>query len=478
VTLALAACGGSKREVLPAPRTPAPAPPLRPLPAKPRPARELAAVVTVVDGDTGRLLRHGLVALGRHARHVDRTGRARLPLGRRAALPVRVWVRGYSPRLVRLPFARRLSGIVRMYKPAVQWPMYGATPERTQAHPTIRLRPPFRTIWARGLGGLVEFPAVVSDGIAYVTNYRGSVRALSMRNGRLAWRTDTRAKMAASPAVWRDLLVVHGMDGVVRVFRRSNGKVLRRFVVGSPIESSPVVRDGVDYFGAWNGSVYALDLRRNRLRWRYVSGYKITSSAALAGGTLYIGDYGGRLLALTAGTGRLRWAGSVNGRIYGTPAVAGGRVFVPSSTGGSLTAFSIGGARLWRVSTGSYVYSSPAVWKGRVFFGSYNGLLYGVSASSGRVGWAVSTGGAVSGAAVVVDGVVYAGSFAHRILGVDARSGRVLLRFPHGEYVPVSGNGGRLLLHGYSTIWAVQPRGKPTVSPASPLPTSHTRSSR
>ena len=71
--------------------------------------------------------------------------------------------------------------------------------------------------------------------------------------------------------------------------------------------------------------------------------------------------------------------------------------------------------------------------------------------------WTVSTGGAVSGAAVVVDGVVYAGSFAHRILGVDARSGRVLLRFPHGEYVPVSGNGGRLLLHGYSTIWAVAP---------------------
>jgi eukaryotic-like serine/threonine-protein kinase len=133
-------------------------------------------------------------------------------------------------------------------------------------------------------------------------------------------------------------------------------------------------------------------------------------------------------------------------------------VFVPSSDGGSLTAFSLGGSRLWSVYTGSYVYSSPAVWAGRVFFGSYNGLLYGVSAASGRVGWAVPTGGAVSGAAVVVDGVVYAGSFAHRILGVDARTGRVLLRFPHGEYVPVSGNGGRLLFHGYSTIWAVQPR--------------------
>ena len=70
----------------------------------------------------------------------------------------------------------------------------------------------------------------------------------------------------------------------------------------------------------------------------------------------------------------------------------------------------------------------------------------------------MQTGGPVSGAPAVVDGVAYAGSFAHRIVGVDAKSGRVLLRFPHGEYVPVSGGGRRLLLHGYSRIYAVERR--------------------
>jgi outer membrane protein assembly factor BamB len=147
----------------------------------------------------------------------------------------------------------------------------------------------------------------------------------------------------------------------------------------------------------------------------------------------------------------------VNGRIYGTPAVAAGRVFVPSSTGDSLTAFSIRGRFLWRVSTGSYVYSSPAVWGGRVFFGAYNGVFYGVSAASGRVLWEVGAGGPISGAAVVVDGVAYAGSFAHRIVGVDARTGGVVLNFRHGQYVPVSGDGMRLLFHGYSSLYAVEP---------------------
>ena len=92
-----------------------------------------------------------------------------------------------------------------------------------------------------------------------------------------------------------------------------------------------------------------------------------------------------------------------------------------------------------------------------MLFGSYTGRFYGVSAASGRVLWEVGTGGPISGAAVVVDGVAYAGSFAGRIVGVDARTGRVALNFHHGHYVPVSGDGMRLLLHGYSSLYAVEP---------------------
>jgi outer membrane protein assembly factor BamB len=425
--------------------------------AKAKPKR-FQVVVTVVDGDTGRRVRGAVVRTGRLADRANRKGNAQLRLRRRAPLVVSVTARGYRERNVRLPFQRRRRFVVRVYQPGLQWPMYGATPTRSQAQTAIGVRPPFRVVWSRGLGSLIEFPAVVSEGVAYIGNVRGTVSALSMRDGTILWRHKIRGgKMAGSPAVVGDDVIVHGMDGVVRVLDRRTGRLRFAVRVGSPIESSPVVRDRIDYFGAWNGRVYALDLRTRRFRWVFSGGYKITSSAALAGRTLYIGDYGGRLLALAPGTGRLRWSAGVNGQIYGTPAVWGGRVFVPSSNGGSLTAFTTRGRYLWRIHTGSYVYSSPAVWAGRVFFGSYNGLLYCVSAWSGRIGWTVPTGGPVSGAPTVVGGVVYAGSFAHRIVAADARSGRVLLRFPHGEYVPVSGSGGRLLLHGFSRVYAVEP---------------------
>ena len=415
-------------------------------------------LVTVVDGDTQGRVARARVTIGRRTRATNRAGVAAVPIRRRTALLVTARHRGYIPRTVRLSFRRHPRSSIRLYQRGLQWPIYGVTPQRTQAQAAIRMRPPFEVVWSRGVGSLVEFPAVVWEGVAYVGNYRGTIFAIETRAGHVVWTYDPPGgKMASSPAVAGDELVVHGMDGIVRVLDRRNGRLRWSYRIGSPIESSPVVDRGIDYFGSWSGTVYALDLRRRQLAWTYRSGYKITSSASLNGGTVFIGDYGGRLLALSK-RGRLRWSRSVNGRIYGTPAVAGGRVFVGSSTGGSLTAFSVGGRHLWTRGTGSYVYSSPAVSGGRVYFGSYNGLLYCVEARSGATVWTVGAGGPVSGAAAVVGGVAYAGSTHGSIVGADARTGRVVLRFPHGEYVPISGSGGRLLLHGYSRIYGVRSR--------------------
>lgn len=417
--------------------------------------------VSVIDGDTHAKIRTATVRIGANRDRVSRKAIARLRVRHRRLLPVTAWAPHYARRTVRLAFSKNRWRTLYLYRPSLQWPMYGVVPARTQVQSGIHIRPPMRIAWSRGMGSLIEFPAVVSDGVAFIGNSHGVIRAISMKTGRIAWRRDTGDRMAASPAIVGDEIIAHTMStGHVFVLNRYNGAILHRYTIGSPIESSPVVHDGIDYFGDWAGTIYAFDLSRGRVKWTYSSGYKITSSAALYGGKVFIGDYGGRLLALNPANGSLNWSASVNGRIYGTPAIAGGRVFVPSSSGGSLTAFSVTGRRLWSRSTGSYVYSSPAVWGGRVFVGSYNGLLYGLSASSGSTLWTASAGGRISGAAVVVDGIVYAGT-TRRIIGVDARSGRVRFTFAHGDYVPVSGNGQRLLFHGFSRLYALEPKHSP-----------------
>ena len=423
------------------------------------PRKPVKLVVAVIDGDRNRRIRGARVDLWRRHDVTDRQGLAEIRVPWRRPLTVTVTARRYTRRVVYVTFHRSRKTTIRIYRPALQWPLYGANASRTQSQSQLALRPPFRVVWSRGLGGLIEFPAIVWDGVAYIGNARATIRAVSMRTGQVIWRHDTRGgELASSPAVAGNDLVYHGMDGWVYVLDRRTGRLRWRLEIGSPIESSPIVGGGLDYFGDWSGRVYGLDLPRHRIRWERSFGAKITSSASIVGGRLFIGDYAGRIWALDPRTGATRWVGGVNGRIYGTPAVAGGRVFVPSSDGRSLTAFTVTGRRLWSVYPGAYVYSSPAAWGGRVFFGSYNGVFYCVSASSGRILWEVPAGGSVSGAAVVVDGVAYAGSFGHEIVGVDARTGRVLLRFPHGYYVPVSGNGQRLLLHGFSRLYAVEPR--------------------
>ena len=458
----LAGCGGSgQRQFIPPPPTTQP----EPLPA-PKPThrhhRHHSLAVTVLDGDRRVRVAGARVELRGYSERTDRHGVTEFK-GPRRRLDVSITKRGYTPTHVRLNFRHRYRQTVRIYQPDLQWPVYGATRARTQAPEDIRLRPPFRLIWSRGMGHLIEFPAVVWNGFAYIGNQYGTVHAISMRSGTVAWAHNTPGgpRMASSPAVDGDEIVYHTMGGHVYVLDRANGHLRWSWNAGSAIESSPVVLHGIDYFGTASGEMYALDLRRHKLRWKRYLGAKITSSAAIAHGRLFIGDYAGRLWALSPATGSTRWVGRVNGKIYGTPAVAHGRVFVPSSTGDSVTAFSTSGRYLWRVTAGYYVYSSPAVADGVVCFGSYDGWFYGVSASSGRVLWRVPTGGPISGAAVIVARVAYVGSFSHRIVGVEVRTGRTVLNFPHGQYVPVSGNGMRLLLNGFSRIYAVEPRRSP-----------------
>jgi outer membrane protein assembly factor BamB len=425
-------------------------PPERPLPRR---------FFEILDGDTGKPVADALIHVGRRTTATDSAGRAVLVSVGRGALRVKVTAPGYVAGSERIPKGSPPTAQVAVYRRDLQWPLYGANPARTQAHEAIKLRPPFRAVWQRAFGGLIEFPAVVWAGRGYVNTIRGYLTAFSMSTGRRIWRTKVGTIVASSPAVdakRNALVTVSKSPGAVSIVDMDTGRIRWRYSIG-PSEPSPLVRGRTAYLAGTNGRVYALDIVRRRVRWSRSLGAKITSSPALRGQRLYIGDYAGRVFALNAANGRVIWTGSAGTRVYGTVAVAGGRVFAPSVFSG-LSALSAGSGRLlWRIPVGVYLYSSPAVYRGRVYFGTYAGRVYCASAASGRIIWSRSIGRRISGAVEVVDRVVYASTFG-RTIGWDWRTGRSLVRFPLGEYVPVSGNGSTLLVHGHSRIWAVEPK--------------------
>jgi outer membrane protein assembly factor BamB len=421
------------------------------------------AQVRVLDGDTGTPVAGAMLStLGRSWRTNFR-GVAQLPLPGTPYFALRVSASGYLPARPSFERAPTRRYTVVLYRRDLQWPFYGAGPERRQAQATIGLRPPFRIVWSRGLGGLLEFPAVVWKGNAYVTTDSGYLYSLSMSDGRTRWMRRIGWLVASSAAVDPDgrLLAVTTMDpGNLQVLDRLTGRTLWTYPTGTA-EPSPVIVDHTAYVGATAGGVYALDIARERLRWRFDDGAKTTASPTLVGHRLYIGNYAGRVVALDARSGRLLWSGYGGRHIYGTIAFADGRLFVPSVETG-LTALSARtGAELWHLPAAGYLYSAPAVAGDRVYFGDYAGRLTCADAATGRVLWTAWLPGPISGAVEVVAGVVYAGSFADRIEGFDALTGKRLLEFGEGQYAPVSGNGSRLLLHGYSRIFAVEPRRPP-----------------
>jgi outer membrane protein assembly factor BamB len=449
----LAACSGDDaRESTP------PAPPRAPVATVP--ALPPEALVRVVDGDTGRSVTTAVVRIAGAAGQADRGGIARVEVEERGRADARVSAPGYIARRVSMRIRTARPFTVPVWRRNLQGPVYGATASRTQAHPAIRVHPPFRVVWRRSIRGLLEFPAVVWEGVAYITNGRGFVYAVSMRNGRVLWRKRIGKSAASSPAVEptrRELVVTAKEPGRVAILDMDNGKLRWRRATARG-EGSPVIVRGIAYFGDESGRMYALNVRRRKMRWVFSGASKITSSPAVTGGRLYFGDYAGRVYALNARSGRRLWTGSAGSRVYGTVAVAGGRVFAPSVFSGMSALSARTGRLLWRIPVGVYLYSSPAYYRKRVYFGTYARLVYCVAARSGRILWRRGTGGGVSGAIVVVDGVVYAGSFNNRITGWNWRTGRRLWSFPQGRYVPVSGNGGRLLMHGRRDLWAVAPK--------------------
>jgi outer membrane protein assembly factor BamB len=382
----------------------------------------------------------------------------------------------------------------------VPWPMYGYDPQRTH-EVGFMVRPPFRKLWARRTGNVIEFPPSLGGGLLFVAQDRGHLLAIDTRNGEVRWRKYLRHCSAASPAVTTDIVYMSYMQPapcaryprtqpgfVVAIRYRSkkgmllkSGQELWRFKTGA-VESSPLLVKDTLYVGSWDHHVYAIDIsgRRPRLRWRFLADAEVNSSVAYVGGMVFFGTDGGSVYGLNARTGREQWRSTSFSRFgrreyfYATPTVAFGRVYI-GNTDGTLYAF---GARtghlLWAQHAGSYVYTAAAIWHRFVIIGTYNGDLIAYDAATGDVRWRHVAPSAIHGAPTVLDNIVYfstcpvCGSHGSRsskqgpagTYGVRASNGTLVWRFGAGRYSPVVADTKQMYVAGFTTVYGFAPRRK------------------
>jgi len=364
-----------------------------------------------------------------------------------------------------------------------EWPIYGFTKARTH-HLALKAgpRPPYRQAWAYRGKVLLEFAPVLCGRKIYFMKNNAALYALSRRTGKPRWKRRLGELAAASPACGRGVIYAvvlersRGSKGgrVVAVTAKS-GKTLWSRKLPSRAESSPLLDRGRLYFGTENGTVYALRARDGRVRWTYRASGAVKGAIALDAGKLYFGDYGGRVHAIRRSDGKKLWRaqpskrlfGVGRGNFYSSAAVSYGRVYI-GSTNGSVYSFSTAAGKLaWRTRTGGFVYASPAVGTpsgGRptAFVGSYDGRFYALDARSGKPRWVRSLGKKISGAATLVGDLVFVSDLGKRTTwALGAKTGATVWKTRRGGFNPVISDGRRIYFAGFSSLFALDRRGRP-----------------
>ncbi|MCO5315746.1 MAG: PQQ-binding-like beta-propeller repeat protein [Solirubrobacterales bacterium] len=355
----------------------------------------------------------------------------------------------------------------------VNWPNFGRRPQRTHFLGAARGKqdPPLKQLWSFSDRVLLEFPPAVDDGIAYLADKYGNVRAIRLSDRKVLWdiQKDKRnvgpPSDTTAPAYFRGKVYVAFMAGTLAALDAKTGRVDWKRDMHSQLESSPVVVDNTLYIGSDKALLYAIDAQNGQIKWTYDAGAPVKSSPSVAGGRVIFANYSGSMFSLDARTGNRVWSTNTtkvapfgDGGFYSSPSIAYGRIYAGRDDG-TVYGFDLKtGEVTWQFRTGSDIYGSPAVGRVKgtpptVYIGSYDSNLYALNARTGKKEWSFAVGGPVPGTATVIGRTVYTSNFKTAVsIGIDVLTHKKTFSFPSPGYTPMISDGRNLYLVGYFSL--------------------------
>jgi outer membrane protein assembly factor BamB len=161
-----------------------------------------------------------------------------------------------------------------------------------------------------GLGGIV-----VGDRF-FAAGHGGSVVAIGLENGRVLWRTDTRAELSGGTGADAQLVVVGSNDGDVIALSAADGVERWRARVRGEVLSAPLVTSAGVYVRSVDGRLVALAPGDGKELWTIEQpSPRLTlrgTSPPAAGGDLVLAGFdNGKVVAAHAGDGAVAWESAV-----------------------------------------------------------------------------------------------------------------------------------------------------------------------
>jgi outer membrane protein assembly factor BamB len=322
------------------------------------------------------------------------------------------------------------------------WKTFGGNPGRTLSRPTIRLGRPTKSVWARGMRDLMEFPPTYCAGRLYINLERGTTVAVEADTGKVLWRRKVLGETPSSPGIAGDRVIVATVGGQVVALRTRDGVPIWQVRTNSRLESSPVVVNGSVYLGAHDGRLFALDVRNGRVRWVYDTNGRINASPSVVRDRVCIATYAGTVTCLRTRDGGRIWSryfarnAFQSESFYASPSTDGARLYAVARSGRILALSVRDGRTVWSLNTFTLTYATPAVAHGRIFVGDMSGNLRAFRAGTGAQLWRARVGGRILAPALVVGGLVFFSTLNGHTYAAQTTSGRLVWSFPAGKYAP------------------------------------------
>jgi eukaryotic-like serine/threonine-protein kinase len=251
----------------------------------------------------------------------------------------------------------------------------------------------------------------------------------------LLWSVSTGARTKSSPVI-SEGVVYFGNDKGSLIAVSTEGKIKWKYESASPIDAPPMVFGNKVIFGSADGVLKAIDKYSGKLIWSYKTDNQIAGSSNVwvsgnkAG--IVVGSYDYFLHCVDPANGKPLWKVETENYVNGTPAIFNGKIVFGGCDGMIRVVDPLTGKQRDTIDIGVYIAASPALSRDFAYFGDYDGTLYCVNMSAKKVSWSISgsgESGAILAIPAVSNNMVIVGSENKYLSCYNASDGKLQWKF-------------------------------------------------
>lgn len=170
---------------------------------------------------------------------------------------------------------------------------------------------------AEGAKGQYVAGGAIGGDLFVIGNGDGSVYALNLADGTLAWRFATRERIWTTPLIVEDTVYVASMDHGLYALALADGALKWKFEGRGAFGGAPVLVDGGLWIGDFGDRVYRLDPETGAVLWTFEEGENWFWSTGTPGaGRITFADVGGNVITFDTRTPSVIWQQRVEGEIF------------------------------------------------------------------------------------------------------------------------------------------------------------------